>query len=411
MSRFVCKVLYLLILLLYLAVSALTVVMHPCRYSVRAAAANALADDVALWVFAATEQLNLNSADNQNRLSAAQQHLAKQAQQGTQHGAGPNQHLRSTAQQHMTHEASSSSSGELIDAQEEAACKAAREAVSALDALDAPTAAEGLKNKRRDLQDDPSTMQPASHATVAPIAVAFHSGDATAGLQSGCAAAAAGEQHAGLSPNTGSAQQQHAQFAEVMDYDECSPKDEVASCAKFISAYSPAELASLPVPCSGQTTAGHDVLTASYEPQPDRVTAHLESQVGAADVRSQHGSHDLNAANHQQLAAARWHSMVSAAKLKVKEVSSELQTLLQVYNTSTLFMRPNSGNARVAPHDVFMFNGALSLVLVYACAIFSKQRLADTYVCCPCMREVLTLGVLLAGPVTYSVANRNEPPS
>lgn len=383
MSRFVSKVLYLLILLLYLAVSALTLVMHPCRYSVRAAAANALADDVAMWVFAATEQLNLNSADNRNRLSAAQQHLAKQAQQGTQHAAGPNQHLRSTAQQHMTHEASSSSSGELIDAQEEAACKAAHEAVSALDALDAPTAAQGLEGRRKDLQDDPSTMQPASHATVAPIAVAFHSSDATAGLHSGCAAAAAaGEQQAGLSPNTGSAQQQHAQSAEVMDYDECSPKDEVAPCAKFNSACSAAELASLPVPCSGQTTAGHDrLLTAGSEPQPGRVTVHLESQVGAADVRSQHGSHDLNAANHQQLAA---NSMASAAKLKAKEVSSELQTLLQVYNTSTLCIRPNSNNARVAPHDVLMFDGALLLVLVYACAIFSKQRLAGTYVCCPC---------------------------
>ena len=78
----------------------------------RAAAACALADDVATWVHAATQQLALNDAANQRLLTAAQQHLNQQQRQQQQQQLPP-QHAAET---------SSSNSGQLSDGDAEAAC-------------------------------------------------------------------------------------------------------------------------------------------------------------------------------------------------------------------------------------------------------------------------------------------------
>lgn len=51
-----------------------------CRYSVRAAAACALGDDIALWCHAITQQLCLTDPANQRVIAAAQRHIASQQQ-------------------------------------------------------------------------------------------------------------------------------------------------------------------------------------------------------------------------------------------------------------------------------------------------------------------------------------------
>ena len=51
------------------------------RYSVRAAAACALGDDVALWYHAISQQLNLSDDNNERLLAAAQMHIAAQPKQ------------------------------------------------------------------------------------------------------------------------------------------------------------------------------------------------------------------------------------------------------------------------------------------------------------------------------------------
>ncbi len=55
-----------------------------CRYSVRAAAACALGDDVTLWCHTASHQLNLADPANQRLLVAASRHLASEHQQSRQ---------------------------------------------------------------------------------------------------------------------------------------------------------------------------------------------------------------------------------------------------------------------------------------------------------------------------------------
>ena len=56
-----------------------------CSYSVRAAAACALGDDVTLWCHAASQQLNLSDPASQRLLAAAQQHLSAQPRPGSVH--------------------------------------------------------------------------------------------------------------------------------------------------------------------------------------------------------------------------------------------------------------------------------------------------------------------------------------
>lgn len=66
-----------------------------------------------MWVYAATEQLNLNDPVTQSRLSAAQWHRRQQAQQATHQHTDSQQPFRRRQDQYPAHETSSSDLGDV----------------------------------------------------------------------------------------------------------------------------------------------------------------------------------------------------------------------------------------------------------------------------------------------------------
>ena len=308
----------------------------------RAAAASALGDDVAMWVFAATQQLGLNDHNNQSRLSAAQQHLKRRAQQATQQLTDAVQHQNLSQRQHMTRKSgSSSSSGESVGADaaaaQEAACQGTRK----------PAAADGMCST-----DDSDAM---------------HSDDQLPGqrddnlehrLDAVNDNALAAEQHRDVVAGTTSDQKQQQAPLANRGCESCpvcnsqlphAESDEagctaaqshqmpestgISSCRAAAVASSNTLAAAAPHDAAQTSDSQHSMLTKTTPAGRDRANQLDPSRSGTADVGSHLGIQCPDAMSEGQLAVAgRQTTAELAARVRAQEAFLELQSLLQVWH-------------------------------------------------------------------------------
>lgn len=318
----------------------------------RAAAASALGDDVAMWVFAATQQLGLNDYSNQSRLSAAQQHLKCRAQQATQQLTDAVQHQNLSQRPHVTRKpSSSSSSGESMGADaaaaQEAACQGTREPAAAFD--EAYVAADGLGST-----DDPDAMHFGGQLPRQRNDSPQHRLDRHAdALQE--TALAADQHHNIVAGSAGDQNQQQAALANggcesspVCNLQLPHVKSDEAGCAASkrqqtpestgISSFRAAAVASTLTLAAAaphgkaQTSDNQQIMSTETAPAGcDRANQLDPSRPAAADVVSCSGIQCSDALGMGQFAVAgRQTTARHAARVKAQEAFLELQSLLQV---------------------------------------------------------------------------------
>lgn len=276
-----------------------------------------MADDVAMWVHAAVQQLDLNDPTNQSRLSAAQQHLQHQA---THHRTVPTQQLRPQQDQYTAQDSSSSDLGDNTDAGR----GFVQEAFPAvLDTVMTDTA--GTATELHTLSTDATDSLKVLHAG--------------AETQQQAMAAPPSSQHADkasqdVADNAASAigipQQHHEPHLAAARHDvgvlAAQTEDSIANVGAPVQSGSASQ--SLAAAAAQHATVVSKDAAACRDSNPALHDLFVAGERDSQHAQGPHHSRD------QQRAAAQRRLAASAFKVKLKQGADELQHLLQVGTTA-----------------------------------------------------------------------------